>query len=185
MLSTIIEMGRAWFRAGASALSNETFLDAKPNTYDPVKHRMGTFDRGNYYGAFSGDLLAGDFAEPVRYEKVLIGLKPDDDPESIHAMEPGGSFEVRCQQPNSREDATMSPPGLRVTSRHVELFGRKVATRQNDGNVTFMFGGGGSVGDSLTSSDGRYKLVMQGDGNLVIYRQDGSVVWATYTQETQ
>ena len=183
MLKIIVDMGRAWFRAGDSPGSNETFLDAKPDTRDPVKHRMGTFDKGNYYGAFSGDLLVGNPEEPTRLEKVLVGLKPDDDPESREVMEHGGSFEVRCQRPNTREDGTMSPPGLRVTSRWIELFGKKVARRNDDGSVDISAFPSSANTDTIYSQNRNYELRMQNDGNLVIYRRDGSVLWASGTSE--
>jgi hypothetical protein len=37
------------------------------------------------------------------------------------------------------------------------------------------------VNDAVTSCDGRFSLVMQGDGNLVLY-QGGRALWATWTQ---
>ena len=33
--------------------------------------------------------------------------------------------------------------------------------------------------DYIISSNGRYKLLMQWDGNLVVYRSDGAVIWAS------
>jgi hypothetical protein len=36
-------------------------------------------------------------------------------------------------------------------------------------------------GQNLKSSDGRYKLVLQGDGNLVLYSDRGKVLWDTHT----
>jgi hypothetical protein len=40
-----------------------------------------------------------------------------------------------------------------------------------------------SVGETLASEDGKYAAVMQGDGNFVVYRNDGSgrAVWSTRT----
>lgn len=38
-----------------------------------------------------------------------------------------------------------------------------------------------SPGQQITSPDGRFRLVQQGDGNLVIYDLDDRVVWATNT----
>jgi hypothetical protein len=35
-------------------------------------------------------------------------------------------------------------------------------------------------GGAVTSENGKYKLIMQFDGNLVLYRNDGYVRWATY-----
>ena len=37
-------------------------------------------------------------------------------------------------------------------------------------------------GDSITSANGQYRLVMQGDGNFVLYRtSDGRALWAANT----
>lgn len=38
-----------------------------------------------------------------------------------------------------------------------------------------------NVGESLVSSNGRYKLVMQGDGNLVIYNGSNKGIWSSGT----
>jgi hypothetical protein len=35
------------------------------------------------------------------------------------------------------------------------------------------------AGESLTSPNGRYQMIFQGDGNLVVYAADGRVVWAS------
>ncbi len=40
-----------------------------------------------------------------------------------------------------------------------------------------------SPGQSLVSSNGRYRLVLQGDGNLVIYTA-GRAIWHTHTYGT-
>lgn len=37
--------------------------------------------------------------------------------------------------------------------------------------------------DILTSRNDKYRLVLQNDGNIVGYRQDGSVFWASNTNE--
>ncbi|UPG91087.1 hypothetical protein L2Y96_04710 [Luteibacter aegosomaticola] len=39
-----------------------------------------------------------------------------------------------------------------------------------------------TAGQALPSSSGRYHAVMQHDGNLVVYRNDGAAIWATWTQ---
>jgi hypothetical protein len=41
-----------------------------------------------------------------------------------------------------------------------------------------------NVNDKLTSPSGRVTLVMQGDGNLVVYRFDGRALWASNTWNT-
>ena len=186
MLSSLIEMGRAWFRADTSSNGNETMLDAKPNTNDPTKHRQGTYDRRNYFGAFSGDFLVGNSDQPTRLERVLIGLKPDDDPLARAALDtdhPGGAYEVSCQRPGTSDDPNMVN-GLRVTSRFVELHGVKIVERTLGGTTVLIGGTGGASRDLLTSSDGRFTLIMQTDGNLVIYRNaDGVPLWASNTNE--
>ena len=39
-----------------------------------------------------------------------------------------------------------------------------------------------SIGGSITSDDGRFTLILQSDGNLVIYGPGGIAVWATNTE---
>jgi hypothetical protein len=40
-----------------------------------------------------------------------------------------------------------------------------------------------TTNQSITSNDGRYRLIMQTDGNLVVYRtHDNHALWATGTQ---
>jgi hypothetical protein len=38
------------------------------------------------------------------------------------------------------------------------------------------------IDQKLTSSNGKYTLIMQGDGNLVLYTESNTPVWATKTQ---
>jgi LysM repeat protein len=38
------------------------------------------------------------------------------------------------------------------------------------------------IDQKLTSSNGKYTLIMQGDGNLVLYAESNTPVWATRTQ---
>ncbi|MCA1696594.1 MAG: LysM peptidoglycan-binding domain-containing protein [Actinobacteria bacterium] len=38
------------------------------------------------------------------------------------------------------------------------------------------------IDQKLTSSNGKYTLIMQGDGNLVLYTESNASVWATRTQ---
>lgn len=40
-------------------------------------------------------------------------------------------------------------------------------------------------GQDITSTDGRYALAYQGDGNLVLYRHDGRPLWASQTAGTR
>jgi LysM repeat protein len=39
-----------------------------------------------------------------------------------------------------------------------------------------------AIDQKLTSSNGKYTLIMQGDGNLVLYAESNTPVWATRTQ---
>jgi hypothetical protein len=53
-----------------------------------------------------------------------------------------------------------------------------MSDRLNPGQPLFTDG-------SITSGDGRFRLIMQTDGNLVIYRtSDNRALWATGTQGT-
>ena len=36
-------------------------------------------------------------------------------------------------------------------------------------------------GDALTSQNGRYRLELQSDGNLVVYDRNGAALWASRT----
>lgn len=178
MFRNILEFGRAWFRASDSPEANELCLDAKPHTMDPTKVRQGTFDPGNYFGAFSGDFLVGDPENPTRYEKVLVALKPDDDSAVRQFWEthPGGVFEVFTQAAGTSDDAHMIR-ALRISAMYVELFGHRLITRHPDGSVTWHLGeGGGSPASRFYSDDGRYCFNVQGDdgGKIVQYDTHGS-----------
>ena len=166
----LANMNRAWFRAYISNGGNELALDAKPNTHDPTKFRQGTFDAGNYFGAFSGDFLVGDPANPTRYEKILVGFKPDDDAHarpSIAQGLPGGAIDIFCQTPGRVDDAGMVR-SLRLTSRYVELFGHKLATRNADGTITWHVGAGVAAGRQYHEG-GQFVTVYQNDGHVVEY----------------
>lgn len=174
LLTTLLEMPRAWFRGHTGDGGNELFLDAKPDTRDPVKVRQGTFDPGNYFGALSGDFLSGNPDEPRRAEKVLVGLLPDDDSAVRHWIEdgmPGGVFQVATQKAGTDDDAGMIR-GLRISARYAEVYGVRLATRHDDGRVEWHVGGGGGSGvaHELRSKNGRFVMPLQEtDGNFVIY----------------
>lgn len=38
-----------------------------------------------------------------------------------------------------------------------------------------------NVNDQLVSNNGKTRLIMQADGNLVLYRNDGKALWASDT----
>jgi LysM repeat protein len=56
--------------------------------------------------------------------------------------------------------------------------------RRKDGDDVDVLRAGESLGidQKLTSSNGKYTLIMQGDGNLVLYTESNTPVWATRTQ---
>jgi LysM domain len=55
---------------------------------------------------------------------------------------------------------------------------------RRDGDVVDVLRAGESLGidQKLTSNNGKYTLIMQGDGNLVLYTESNTPVWATRTQ---
>lgn len=71
-----------------------------------------------------------------------------------------------CVRPQGREDVIEA---VLITPRGVYF------------NVPLI--GATQKTDTLYSGNGKYKLVMQGDGNIVAYRADGSVLWASNTNE--
>lgn len=180
LLTTILEMPRAWFRGHAGEGGNELFLDAKPDTGDPVKVRQGTFDKGLHFGALSGDLLSGNPDEPRRAEKVLVGLLPDDDSAVRHWIDdemPGGVFQVGTQKAGTDDDAGMIRT-LRLSARYAELYGQRLATRHEDGRVEWHLGGGGSSAgpsnrfyhEPLPNGLVPFVTIHQRDGHVVLYQ---------------
>lgn len=68
-------------------------------------------------------------------------------------------------------NATLTTPGGTATGTPV--------TFKDPYSVTGTFNL--QAGESMTSPNGQYQLVMQTDGNLVLYRTGGSAIWATST----
>jgi len=58
---------------------------------------------------------------------------------------------------------------------------QSATTPQTPAGDTLNAGGTLQPDQSIQSSDGRYRLVYQTDGNLVLYRTDGSPLWASGT----
>lgn len=54
----------------------------------------------------------------------------------------------------------------------------------NEGRHILASGVALSYGEMLHSINGKYALVMQTDGNLVVYDDDSNPIWATWTQHT-
>jgi hypothetical protein len=74
-----------------------------------------------------------------------------------------------------------------VESRAGARTGRLAAGSEKlrkDGDDVDVLRAGESLGidQKLTSSNGKYTLIMQGDGNLVLYTESNTPVWATRTQ---
>ena len=64
----------------------------------------------------------------------------------------------------------------------VSLFGSTPAMTQASGVVVLAANQQLSIGDQLVASNGRTRLLMQSDGNLVLYRTDtGAALWHTGT----
>lgn len=143
---------------------NELALDGKAAFNDPVKYRGGGRFPGGYYVILSGDFLQGSEDNPQpRLEQGFIGIRHNDDfPKDV--LEP--EFVVFLKDELY----------LRLTRTYLEVCGHRVP----------LTGGGAAGGDALQSQNGRYKLQMQGDGNLVLvdYGVDPPrPLWATGTNQ--
>ncbi|WNV87348.1 S8 family serine peptidase [Umezawaea sp. Da 62-37] len=64
------------------------------------------------------------------------------------------------------------------------LLSTGTTTPPQPGQDTLLRGESLQVGQSKTSTDGRYTLIMQGDGNLVLYTSGGAALWSTDTWGT-
>jgi LysM repeat protein len=60
--------------------------------------------------------------------------------------------------------------------------GSEHAGRDGDDVDVLRAGESLGIGQKLTSSNGKYILIMQGDGNLVLYTESNTPVWSTRTQ---
>ena len=140
---------------------NELSLDEKVGEDDSVKFRLGGRLTGSgYLGALSGDFLNGSRRE----EKAFIAFKVDPEP----------CVEIWVQESASAyEDDTM----------------RRVARFSQRGNELGV-GAGQPLRNELVSPAGRYRAVMQEDGNFVVYDTDPdsdpatpwwSALWSWFT----
>lgn len=145
---------------------NELVLDGKASFHDPVKFRGSSRYADGWLVVVSGDVRTGPDVNDPRYEKGFFGIRHDDDfPKEVQAFE----FAIYVQEPGGTDDRTMKCR-MRLTSQKLELNGIPVA-----------FGGG--AGDYIGA--GRYRLYMQGDGNVVAYDTETSPwtpIWNTGTQ---
>lgn len=87
------------------------------------------------------------------------------------------------------DDTTLSGGGLRLTRRSLAgaavaalgLVALPTSARAADTESVLRAGETLAAGQSLVSPNRRWTLVMQGDGNLVLYEEGGIARWATYT----
>ena len=105
--------------------------------------------------------------------------------------------------PNKPQGAFGYYGGSNPHTDHVHLSFTEDAANSATSFFTDVIGGGGGgtvstfsscgalhVGEqigtdrALTSCDGRYLLAQQGDGNLVLYRSDGTALWSSTTSGT-
>jgi hypothetical protein len=54
--------------------------------------------------------------------------------------------------------------------------------RLDPGNALWPYYGGARDASTLTSQNGDLRLILQTDGNLVVYRRDATVLWCSWTQ---
>lgn len=146
---------------------DELCLDARTDApRDVVKYRGSSPYPDGWLVAFSGDYRPEN---GPRYEKVLFGVRHDDDyPKDVKAYE----FCVFVQDPEGTEDETMRCV-LRVSSKRLEVFGKTLATYSGPGEfsvgVTLLY-------RELLGRDPESAAVIEGwrvysDGNLALVRQ--------------
>ncbi|MFC4128455.1 hypothetical protein [Nocardia rhizosphaerae] len=97
------------------------------------------------------------------------------------------SYRDRCTSPGDPEChfglvTTTLAPKEPITSDVLAELG---AAPLPDGDHRLTSGSVLSAGSALRSRNGRYELWLQSDGNLVLYRTDGRVIWATGTTNTR
>lgn len=152
-----IEMVAAWFRFHW----NEVSLDSKQGVDDPVKFRLGSFD-SEYLGAITGDVLHGDSNNPQRKEKIIIALK-----RFGPGPEFGGMVEVFVQDAGTADDGGMRR-AVTITPERIEFHKPVVG----------LPSGSGGESDDIESSNGQYRLIVQNDGNVVLYdKTTGQPLW--------
>ena len=156
----------------AQVSPNEVSIDQKhPDLLpkegrDPCKLRFGSWTE-DIFGWISGDRLVGDKEKPTRREKlgIKLGLDPGD----------RNVFSVSLQRPNTTDDANMT--------RVVEMYHDQIKFLVPVVGVAMS-----ASPDRITSKDGKYVTVQQGDGNLVTYRATNGVIsgpalWASGVDE--
>lgn len=146
---------------------NEMAIDEKYGANDPVKFRLGAWESAQtgYLGAIGCDRLEGDHNNPVRREKCLIAFK----------MDPIPTVEVYTQRTaTSTEDRDMVRI-LRMNAQEIEFGAPLKGVSIAGSNAPAAF---------IRSTDGRYQLQVQDDGNLVLYNMSGVIeaLWNTGTQ---
>ena len=67
---------------------------------------------------------------------------------------------------------------------HVKVRSSSSPAPPSSGGNTLASGRWLDPGGMLTSSDGRFRLAYQGDGNLVLYKWDGAALWSSKTAGT-
>jgi len=145
---TIALLEQGFFRAYA----NEIALDTKASFRDPVKFRGGAWWPDSWLVIIGGDYLQGNESNPRRGERGFFGIRHDDDyPKESLAQE----FALFLTDPD-RDGDQYQRNVLRVTTRYMELFGRRVSFD------------GGTLRSYLAA--GRWELhVQESDGNFVLY----------------
>ncbi|HEY6415606.1 MAG TPA: hypothetical protein VIX41_05200 [Acidimicrobiales bacterium] len=130
--------------------------------HDPTKLRQGVTGTHTVYGLQSAGRVD---SSGVEREKVLIFYREDDD----HLGHDGGCVEVFLQRPDTTEDQDMIRV-WRITTAYYE------ALVPQRGGTSGGGGGGASSAQAveLQSPADLYRMSMQDDGSVVLYRRAGA-----------
>lgn len=144
---------------------NELFITAKASMADPPKVRLGA-EGGGTLGCVSFDYV---------------------DPET------GRREELGMLKVEKDERYRIAPDVYSAHAGYLKVFLRNTEDHDNGMQCVLELGADARVlttrdqvpspapREMLRSADGQYRLVLQGDGNLVLYRADDAVLWASGT----
>lgn len=104
-------------------------------------------------------------------------------PSWSHVLPRGTAVPVPNVDAHTNQVSTMSSVLYEVLTTHMGIAQRRTSTPS--GSSTLAPGESLRPGQQLFSPDGRYRLIYQTDGNLVLYREEyGSAAWSSETWNT-